>query len=162
MVHARQPDHGTIVVEATAVVAAGAAEVLDFVLDLDRYRLADHKIRRIRSLERHGDDVVVSMWTRFRGLPVAATQRMHLSPGERIDVHNEPSWQDRFTRFHGEFVCVPVEGGTQVTHRYTFTFSVAARVMQALLRGWFDRDIHEEVARLKTILDSESNAPDPT
>jgi hypothetical protein len=155
-------DRGRCVVEATALVSAGPAQVLDFVMDLDRYRQADHKIRRIRHMERQGDDVVVAMRARFAGLPVSATQRMHLSPGVRIDVSNEPSWQDRFTAFHGEFVCAVVPGGTEVTHRYTFTFNGPARPLAALMRGWFQRDITAEVTRLKAILESPEAPTDPT
>jgi hypothetical protein len=150
-----------IVVEASARVSAGAAEVLEFVLDVDRYRQADHKIRRVRRLERRGDDVVVAMWTRVRGVPVAARQRMHLTPGERIDVYNEPSWQDRFTDFHGEFICRPATGGTEVTHRYTFTFKGPARAVVPLLAGWLARDIDQEVARLAAIFNSAATASDP-
>jgi hypothetical protein len=142
---------GTIVVEGGALVAAEPAQVLEFVLDVDRYRQADHKIRRVRHLERHGDDVVVAMWTRVRGVPVAARQRMHLTPGERIDVYNEPSWQDRFTGFHGEFICQGAPGGTEVTHRYTFTFKGPARAVAPLLRGWLAHDIEQEVVRLAAI-----------
>jgi hypothetical protein len=159
---AANPGRGRFVVEATALVAASPTQVLDFVLDLDRYRQADHKIRKVRHSERQGDEVVVAMWARFAGLPVAATQRMRLTPGVRIDVTNEPSWQDRFTDFRGEFVCVVVPGGTEVTHRYTFTFRGVARPMAALLRGWFQRDITAEVARLKDILDSSGDTTDPT
>jgi hypothetical protein len=40
-------------------------------MDVDRYRQADDKIRRIRRLERHDDDeVVVAMWTSARGMPL--------------------------------------------------------------------------------------------
>jgi hypothetical protein len=144
---------GIIVVEATALVLA-------FVMDLDRYRQADHKIRRIRRTQLVDGDVVVAMWTRFAGLPVAATQRMQLTPGARIDVHNEPSWQDRFTSFHGEFVCRPVAGGgTEVTHRYTLTFKGMAKVMTPLLRSWLARDIGQEVARLAALVGREPDAP---
>lgn len=151
-----------IVVEATATVRAGPDEVLEFVLDVDRYRQADHKIRRVRSMQRQGDDVVVSMWTRVRGLPVAATQRMHLTPGQRIDVVNEPSWQDRFAGFHGEFVCLATPAGTQVTHRYTFTFKGPARVIEPLLAGWLRRDISQEVGRLAGLVDAGGTGTETT
>jgi polyketide cyclase/dehydrase/lipid transport protein len=150
----------TLVAEATAIVQASASQVLGFVLDLDRYRQADHKIRRVRHLEQQGDDILVSMWTRFRGLPVAVTQRMHLTPGVRIDVYNQPSWQDRFVTFHGEFLCLASGSGTQVTHRYTFNFSRLAGVVRPLLERWILQDIQQEVERLKAILERGVAAPE--
>lgn len=144
------------VVEATEHIDATADEVLAFVMDLDRYRQADHKIRRVRSTRREGDDVVVSMWTRAGGLPVPATQRLRLSPGERIDVTNEPSWQDRMVDFRGEFVCEPVPEGVKVTHRYTFSFKGPGKLLEPLLRSWLTRDIKNEVRRMRLILESEN------
>lgn len=145
-------------VEASDEVRASPEEILAFVMDVDRYRRADHKIRSIRHLERHGDEVVVAMWTRAGGFPVATTQRMRLTPGHRIDVTNEPSWQDRLVDFHGEFVCQPPTGGagaTRVTHRYTFSFKGPGRLLEPLIHRWLQRDIRREVARLRTIVEEE-------
>ncbi len=139
-------------VEASEVVDASPEEVLELVMDLDRYRAADHKIRRIRWIERDGNIAVVSFWSRFRGLVVPATQRMALTPGDRIDVRNVESWMDRLVHFEGSFECEPVPGGTRVTHRYLFDFAGAlGRVAEPLMRDWLDRDIHQEVARIRDI-----------
>jgi hypothetical protein len=46
------------VVEATEHIDA-TDDVSAFVIDLDRYRQADHKILRIRSTRQEDDDVVV-------------------------------------------------------------------------------------------------------
>jgi hypothetical protein len=147
------------VVEATELVEAGPGAVLDFVMDIDRYRQADHKIRRIRHVERHGDEVVVSMWTRAGGLPVPATQRMVRSGDERIDVRNEPSWQDRLVDFHGEFICQPGDGSTtRVTHRYRFSLKGPGRLAEPMIRRWLARDIVAEVRRLRAIVEGGSAA----
>lgn len=142
------------VVEASEQISASAQDVLDFVMDVDRYRQADHKIRRVRRVERRGDDVVVSMWTRAGGLPVPATQRLRLTPERRIDVTNEPSWQDHLVDFHGEFICEPGPPGVNVTHRYTFSFKGIGRLFEPLVRSWLQRDIVDEVRRLRSILEA--------
>jgi len=142
------------VVEASTEISASAENVLAFVMDLDRYRQADHKIRRVRTLRCGGDEVVVSTWTRIRGLPVPAIQRLKLTAGERIDVTIEPSWRDRLADFHGEFVCTPTsEGAVRVTHRYTFNFKGLGRMAEPFLRDWMARDIKAEVGRIKSVLE---------
>jgi hypothetical protein len=142
------------VVEATQEIDATAEDVLGLVMDVDRYRQVDHKIRRVRRLERHGDEVVTSMWTRVRGVPAPATQHMRLTPRERIDVTNEPSWRDRLVEFHGEFICLPAPAGVRVTHRYSFNFKGAGRLFEPLLHSWLERDIEAEVTRMRTLLES--------
>jgi uncharacterized protein (DUF1499 family) len=79
-------------VQATEVIDRPAGDILGFVMDLDRYGVADHKILKVRSIRRKGNDAVVSLRSRARGLPALARQRMHLVPGQRIDVTNVPSW----------------------------------------------------------------------
>jgi hypothetical protein len=81
---------------------------------------------------------------------------MRLTPGERVDVSNEPSWQDRLVDFHGEFVCrpgPPGSGTTVVTHRYTFCFKGPGRLLEPLVRRWLQGDIRCEVGRLRSILE---------
>ena len=45
--------------QASIAVTASPAEVLDFVCDLARYRMADTKIGKVLSVEPDGDDQVV-------------------------------------------------------------------------------------------------------
>jgi len=142
-----------IVVEATEQIGATADDVLSFVMDVDRYRQADHKILRVRHSERHGDEARVSMWTRAGPLPLPVTQRMRLVPGHRIDVTNEPSWQDHLVEFHGAFECEPVAAGVRVTHRYTFEFKGLGQLAAPFVRRWLQRDIRAEVRRLRDLLE---------
>jgi hypothetical protein len=142
------------VVQATQDIDASTEEVLGFVMDVDRYSQADRKIRRIRRLERHGDETVAAMWTRVRGVPAPATQRLRLTPGQRIDVTNEPSWQDQLVEFHGEFTCTPAEAGVRVTHRYSFDFKGPGKIVEPLLPKWMAQDIEAEVDRMRTVLES--------
>ncbi|MHB1785013.1 MAG: SRPBCC family protein [Acidimicrobiales bacterium] len=142
-----------IVVEATEDIASSAERVLSFVMDIDRYRQVDRKIWRVRRSERHDDEVVVAMWTRVGPLLLPATQRLRLIPGRRIDVDNEPSWQDHLVDFHGEFICEPAQHGVRVTHRYTFAFKGLGRISEPLVRAWLRRDIKAEVERLREHLE---------
>ena len=58
-----------IVGEATTTVSVPPSEVFDFVLDLNRYRQADHKIGRVGAMHRTGDTGTVRFSGRIRGLP---------------------------------------------------------------------------------------------
>jgi hypothetical protein len=154
-VRARGP--ALVVVSATTTVRASPQQVLSFVLDLARYREADHKIARVRWQERRADEVLAALWTRAGPLPVPVTQRLVLSPWERIDVTNEPSVMDRLVGFHGEFVCRGDSPWTEVTHRYRFELHGPARLAAPLLRRVLQRDIEQEVARLRAILERDAN-----
>jgi hypothetical protein len=146
-------------VQATEVIDRSPDDILEYVMDLDRYRAADHKIVKVLSFHRDGNDAVVAFRSRARGLTARARQRMRLVPGQRIDVTNVPSWQDRLVGFEGSFVCEPVSGGTRVTHRYVFDFKGPGRwIAEPYFRRWMARDIAEEVGRMKQLMEA---APPP-
>jgi hypothetical protein len=148
-------------VQASEVIDRPARDILGSVMDLDRYRVADHKILKVGSIRREGNDAVVSFRSRARGLPALARQRMHLVPGQRIDVTNVPSWQDRLVGFKGSF-CEPASGGTRVTHRYVFDFKGPARwILEPYLRTWMARDITAEVARMKQVMETDATSTRP-
>lgn len=142
-----------IAVESSAVIKRAPQEILDFVLDVASYRRADHKIGPVYRVRPDSNDVIVSFIGQLRGLPTPTTQRMRLTPGERIDVSFVPNWQSRMLGFHGSFDCRPGSGGTYVTHRYTFDFKGPARLLEPYLRKWLQTDITEEVQRMKAILE---------
>jgi hypothetical protein len=58
-----------IVGEASTTVRASPAEVFAFVIDLERYRQADHKIGRVGEVRRSGDRGTVRFSGRIRALP---------------------------------------------------------------------------------------------
>ena len=55
--------------EAATTIAATPNDVFDFVLDLNRYRQADHKIGRVGTVQDNGADGLVQFSGRIRGLP---------------------------------------------------------------------------------------------
>jgi hypothetical protein len=143
-----------ITVEADAVINRPAEDILEFVMDAERYRQADHKLWRVRSVNRQGNEAVIRMIGRARGVPMVTSQRMVLTPGQRIDVRNVPSWQDRLYDFTGTFECEPAVDGIRITHRYVFDFHEPVRPFaEAFLRRWLDQDIHAEMRRLKDLLE---------
>lgn len=146
--------------EATTTVDVGPDEVLAFVVDLDRYRQADTKIGRVRSVRRDGNDVVVRFRSRVRNLPgPVAHQRMHVVPRERVDITDMPAWSSRLVTFRGSVTCQLTASGTKVTHREEFHFRGPLRpLLDRFLGRWLAEDVDAEVQRMGELLGS----PDST
>lgn len=141
---------------ASAVVDATPAEVVAFVVDLERYRQADHKIARVRSVTGDARSGEVCFTARLRGLPTPAERQTYevSEDGLQVDFRSVPSrWPGMLARFHGIVRCEPLADGTRVTHVETFFF---ARPLDWLVRpflaGWLQRDTAAEVARLADLL----------
>lgn len=144
-------------VSATADVAATPQAVLEFVLDLDRYRQADHKITRVSSVT--GPDEAgrgsVRVWGRLPGLPVAPDrQDFTLERWSRLTFVGAPRQPGRLVfNFVGTFECVPLDDHTtRVTHAYDFTFRTPFRWIERRLKEPLNREIEAEVARLAEIV----------
>jgi hypothetical protein len=141
--------------EGTIVVARTPREVLELVLDLDRYRLADRKFGRIVSLERRGNRGVVRYSGRLRGLPTPVdTQEIELVPWSRLTFRSVPSrWPGSIAAFEGLFTCEETAQGTSVLHRESFTFArPLAPLAEAFLGRWFGEEMRRELARLAEML----------
>lgn len=140
--------------QASMTVTASPAEVLDFVCDLARYRMADTKIGKVLSVEPDGDDQVVRFRSRLRDLPGPPVhQRMHRTGDTRIDITDVPSWQNRLVTFRGLFTCEPTKTGTLVTHREEFDFhGPIRRIAEPFLRTWLAADVKDEVTRMSRLL----------
>lgn len=139
----------------TTVIRCDPATVLDFVLDIARYRRADHKIGRLRYLRRQGNKGLVRHGGRFLGIPApAATLSFELTPSSRLDFRGVAMpWPIR--GFHGSFTCDPVPEGTQVTHVECFIFGpVVGRAFRALFGKWLLSDTQSEVLRMRHLLNS--------
>lgn len=147
--------------ESTATVEATPAAVLDLVWDLSRYRLADHKIRRVLSVTPDGNDLVVRFRSRLRGLPTPAVrQRVVRSGDERIDITSVRSWRDRIVGFRGYITATATPDGTRVVHREEFHPHGPLRpIIEAFLGSWLVRDIEDEVRRLSRLVDEPATAP---
>lgn len=141
---------------ATITVNATPEEILKFVLDMDRYRLADHKIRRVTSVV--GPDEQgrgsVKMWGKLRwGPPAPDQQDFVLERWRRLTFVGAPGRPARLVfNFVGTFECEPLEEGTRITHAYEFTFRRPFRYAQHFLEDWLQTEIEAEVGRIAEIL----------
>lgn len=127
-----------IVGEATTTVSASPGEVFEFVLDLNRYRQADHKVGRVGATQRTGDRGTFRFSGRIRGLPgPSGTYPFSLS-ASRLQVGSPIAGPARwFLNFEGTFDCREVESGTVVTHREVFDFKRPSRwIAEPVLRRW--------------------------
>jgi hypothetical protein len=144
-----------IVGEADTTVAVPKGAVVEFVLDLERYRQADHKIGRIGEIKRDGDTGTVRFAGRIKGLPgpsgvypfeITATGLRFGSP-----IAGMARW---FLDFEGTFDCEETEDGTVVRHREVFEFKRPWRwLAEPLLRGWLEADTTDEMVRFKQLIE---------
>jgi ligand-binding SRPBCC domain-containing protein len=139
----------------TAVIRCDPSEVVEFVLDVNRYRKADHKIGRVRYVRREGNRGQVRHGGRFLGVPApAATLSFELTPFSHLDFRGvSMPWPLR--GFHGSFTCRRTPDGTQVVHEECFIFGpVSGRMFQALFGRWIANDTQAEVMRMKVLLEA--------
>jgi ligand-binding SRPBCC domain-containing protein len=149
----RKPVHVTG--RGTVTVQCEPAAVMDLVLDVDRYRHADHKIGRVHYLRRDGSRGRVRHGSRFLGLPVpSATLDFELTSPSRLDYRGvRLPWPLR--GFHGSFTCVTTPDGTQVTHSECFIFGpVMGRIFRAVFGRWLAHDTQAEVVRMQHLLEA--------
>jgi Polyketide cyclase / dehydrase and lipid transport len=150
-----------IVGEASITVQAAPHDVFEFVLDLHRYRQADHKIGRVGPISRDGDTGTVRFAGRTRGLPGPAGTYPFKVSGSRLEFGSPTAGPARWLLdFTGSFDCEVTDSGTVVTHREEFRFKRPWRwVAEPLLRRWLEADTAEEMARLRPLLEGDSHAP---
>jgi hypothetical protein len=141
--------------EGSAVVDASANDVFEFVLDLERYREADHKIGRVGTIERDGNTGTAEFWGRIRGLPGPRGVFPFTMTSSRLKFRTPVAGPARwFLNFQGSFDCTEVEGGTSVTHREVFEFKRPWRwLAEPFLRRWLERDTVEEMVRFKPLVE---------
>jgi len=145
-----------IVGEGTALIRRSPRDILEFVLDLERYRQADTKIGRVHFVERNGNRGRARYAGRMRGLRgPAETVDWELEPWSRLHFWSTPSfWPGILYHFDGLFTCEETAEGTRVRHREAVSLRPPlARVVEPLLRDWLARDTVEEVARMKALLE---------
>ena len=143
--------------EATRVVPATSREVLEFVLDLERYRQADTKIGRVTRpvVLDENDEGRTRYWGRLRGMPPAPdTNDVRLQRWRELTFTGAPRHPARLVLdFTGRFTCTDTDGGCRLTHSYEMAFRRPFRwVYEPLLRGWLQRELDDEVDRVASIL----------
>ncbi|SDZ00453.1 Polyketide cyclase / dehydrase and lipid transport [Amycolatopsis xylanica] len=142
--------------EATTVVARPAAEILDFIMDVEAYRAVDPRLKTIKWVKREPGITTFRFRPKLMGLPgPMTTQRVALTPGERVNITPVPSAMDRVAGFAGLLECTADGSGTRVRRRLEFTFAKPfSWLMDPLLNRWLAKDVPAELARLKAHLES--------
>ena len=144
--------------EATMTVRATPADVIEFVLDLPRYREADHKIGRIGAVQRDGNTGSARFSGRLRGLPGPAGTYPFRINGDRLVFGTPTAGPARWflSEFEGSFDCEPTDdGSTTVTHREVFAFRRPWRwLANPLLRRWLEADTVAEMNRFRALIDA--------
>jgi hypothetical protein len=147
--------------EATATVAVEPSRVFEFVLDLERYRRADHKIGRVGAVERSGDTGTVRFSGRLRGLPGPAGTYPFTLTESRLVFGSPIAGPARWflDHFEGSFDCEVTNGGTRVTHREAYRFKRPWHgPAKLLVGGWLERDTGPEMVRFKELIEADSVA----
>ena len=144
--------------EGSAVIERTAQDVLEFALDLDRYRQVDTKFRKIHRHQMNGDEGEVRYSGTLRGIPTPPdTQTIRLTRWTRLDYKSVPSALNTLARFHGWFECEERDNGTFVRHVEQFDFSPAIGWLAGpVLRRWLQDQVHGEVQELKRRLELEA------
>ena len=146
-----------IVGEATVTVPQSPIAVFEFVLDLERYKQADHKIGRIGAVERDGDRGSARFSGRLRGIPGPSGTYPFTLSGSRLEFGAPTAGLVRLllADFQGSFECEETDDGTVVTHREVFEFRRPWRwLMEPYLRKWLSGDTAQEMVRLAELLRS--------
>lgn len=147
----------TLRAEATRVVPATSREVLEFVLDLDRYRQADTKIGRVtRPIELDDNDVGrTRYWGRLRGMPPAPdTNIVKLRRWNELTFTGAPRQPARLVLdFTGRFACTDIDNGCRLTHSYVMTFRRPFRwIYEPVLGQWLQTELEAELDRVSALL----------
>ena len=146
--------------EGTAVIRRSARDILEFVLDFERYSRADWKIRRVHGVERNGNEGRLRYSGWIRGLPTPTVEHAwRLVPYSRLEVRSLRH-DSVLDRFEGLFTCEETPDGTRLVHRESFWFHPPLGLLiERFLRDWIARDIPAEVSRMKQILEAGTRSP---
>jgi len=154
-----------IVVRATQVINATPEEILELVMDIERYAEVDEKIRPVLWSTRDGDLTEFECRSKVGGVPgPKIIQQMRRTPGRRIDIELAPAPRNRLARamadFHASFECVPVEGATRVDRTLEFRLHrPTSWILGPILRRRLPAQVEEELLLAKQRL--ETPPPEP-
>lgn len=145
----------------TETIHCTPEELLDFVMDPERYAEVDDKIGTIEWVRREPNVTEFRFRGKLPGLPGPAPKlvsRMRLSPGERIDVGLPPVRENnlvkRMVDVSASWVCAPAELGTTVTRTLRFDFKPPARwLAEPVLRRTLQPDVENEIRQAKAYLE---------
>jgi hypothetical protein len=143
--------------EGSIVIDRPINDIAGFILNLETYRQADTKFRRIYSWTVDGDTGAARYSGTLRGIPTPTVDQIIEIEPDRSEIRfrpNGPRWADAIARLYGGFTLHPTEGGTLVTHTERLVFPRALRwIAEPILRKWWARELTVELARMKELLE---------
>lgn len=154
-----------VTVKVEQFIGATSDEVLELVMDIERYADVDAKISPVLWARRTNNRVEFACRPKLAGIrQPRVVQFIDLTPGRRIDIGLLPRPQNRLAhamaRFNASFDCVDVDGGAIVTRELTFEFSPAVRwLMEPLFRRRLQRDVEDEMRQAKHFFESRDATP---
>ena len=134
--------------------------MLEFILDVERYKAVDSKIGTIHWVHRSRDkrEVTFRFTPRLGPLPgvVRSTQRVTRIGDHAVSITALPSRVDRLARFRGSMNVTPVDDGVLVRRRLEFWITPPLRpVLGPVLQRFLDRDVPAELAAVRNVLESD-------
>jgi len=146
----------TVTAAASVEVATSARTVLEFVLDLERYKHADPKIVRVSSVDEPDEQGrgSVRIWATMWRLPPAPDRHdISLERWSRVTFTGARRQLGRLMfDFTGVVECTPTTTGTLVTHSYEIRFKGPFRLLEPRLERWLTAQIDEEVRDLAALV----------
>lgn len=145
----------------TTLIEAEPRAVLEWILDLERYRQADPKVGPVKEPVRLDEEGLGRVRYRGRlvGVPTPVdTQDVHLERWHRLTLTGASGvWTRWFVEFEGTFECERAGSGTQVTHREHFRFKPRPLgwLMDRLLGRWLAGTMPGEMTRLAQLIEQD-------
>ena len=151
-----------VVVRESITIGCWPADVLAFVMDIERYAEVDGKIRPVLWARRDGDVVEFACRPRLAGLrQPKVVQQLRRVSADRIEIALSPPPRNRLARAMATFAASvdvrDVDGGTLVTRTLEFRFAPAVRpVFEPLFRRRLRAEVIDELQRAKIYLERQA------
>lgn len=142
----------TLRASAAREIPASPQQVLEFVLDLDRYSQVDTKVGRVVNpvvVDEHGRGST-KYWGRMRGTPPMPDKNVvALDRWTSLVFTSAPRQPGRLiVNFSGRFDCEPSPAGCRLMHSYEVQFRRPFRwIYEPLLATWLQEELDAEVDR---------------
>lgn len=143
--------------EAAVVIRRPPHEIIDFVMDLRRYRSVDEKLGTIHSVRDapDGRGRLVTFTPRLMGVPGLRTTQHVVPEGHHISICGVPAWTDALLTFEASFRCEATAAGTVVTRALDFRFAKPLSwFVDPLFDRWLRTAIPRELHRAKAYLEA--------
>lgn len=149
--------------QVTETIRCTPDELLEFVMDPERYAEVDDKIGAIEWVRRQGDVTEFRFRGKLPGLPGPAPKivsQMRRTPGERVDVRLPPVAQNKLANlvveFSANWVCEPDGDATRVTRTVRFDFRPPVSwLAEPVLRRTLQPDVEQEIQGAKAYLEAQ-------